>query len=134
MENITFNQEQQEQIKQNALAIERYIVENVVPRLAGGVRLEFGGTHHCPRTGATTPMYVLVIKPELYNFCAGWNKYQKAHVGLEKMFGPAIILEERCCTDDLYALLQNWPSLKARLEQIIANQDAANVFINNFKV
>ena len=63
MENITFNQEQQEQIKQHALAIESYIVENVVPRLAGGVRLEFGGTYHCPRTGATTPMHVLVIKP-----------------------------------------------------------------------
>ena len=133
MENITFNQEQQEQIKQNALAIERYILENVVPRLAGDVRLEFGGTHYCPRTGTPTPMYVLVVKPESYNFCAGWNKYQKAHVGLERAFGPAMILEERL-TDDLYALLQNWPSLKARLEQIIANQDAANAFINNFQI
>ena len=62
MENITFNQEQKEQIKQKALTIERYIVENVVPRLAGDVRLEFGGVHHCPRTGTPTPMYVLVIK------------------------------------------------------------------------
>ena len=42
MKNITFNQEQKEQIKQNALEIKRYIVENVVPRLAGDVRLEFG--------------------------------------------------------------------------------------------
>ena len=133
MENITFNQEQQEQIKQNALAIEHYIVENVVPRLAGGVRLEFGGTHHCPRTGATTPMYVLVIKPELYNFCSGWNKYQKAHVGLVYGFGPAMVLEERQ-TDALYALLQNWSSLKTKIEQVIAKQDAANAFINNFEI
>lgn len=44
MENITFTTEQKEQIKQNALAIERYIVENVVPRLTGDVCLGFGGT------------------------------------------------------------------------------------------
>lgn len=133
MENITFTTEQKEQIKQNALAIERYIVENVVPRLAGDVRLEFGGTYHCPRTGTPTPMYVLVIKPELYDFCSGWNKYQKAHVGLEKGFGPAVIFEERYA-GDLYVLLQNWSSLKTKIEQIIANQGAANAFINNFEV
>ena len=133
MDNITFTTEQKEQIKQNALAIERYIVENVVPRLAGDVRLEFGGTHQCPRTGAVTPMYVLVIKPELYDFCSGWNKYQKAHVGLEKGFGPAVIFEERYA-GDLYVLLQNWSSLKTKIEQTIANQGAANAFINNFEV
>ena len=133
MENITFTTEQKEQIKQNALAIERYIVENVVPRLAGDVRLEFGGTHQCPRTGAVTPMYVLVIKKEPYYFCAGWNKTQEAHVGLVYGFGPAMILEERQ-TDALYALLQNWSSLKVKLERAIRDQDAANAFINNFTV
>ena len=133
MENITFTTEQKEQIKQNALAIEHYIVENVVPRLAGDVRLEFGGTHQCPRTGAVTPMYVLVVKKEPYHFCAGWNKTQEAHVGLVYGFGPAMVLEERQ-TDALYALLQNWSSLKAKLEQIITDQDAANAFINNFEV
>lgn len=133
MENITFTKEQKEQIKQNALAIERYITENVVPRLAGDVRLEFGGTHYCPRTGTATPMYVLVVKKEPYDFCSGWHQTQKAFVGLERAFGPAMILEERL-TDDLYVLLQNWPSLKVQLEQIITNQSAANAFINNFKV
>ena len=133
MENITFTKEQKEQIKQNALAIERYIVESIVPRLAGDVRLEFGGTHHCPRTGTPTSMYVLVIKKEPYHFCAGWNKTQEAHVGLVYGFGPAMVLEERQ-TDALYALLQNWSSLKAKLEQIITDQDAANAFINNFEV
>ena len=133
MENITFTTEQKEQIKQNALAIEHYIVENVVPRLAGDVRLEFGGTHQCPRTGAVTPMYVLVIKKEPYYFCAGWNKTQEAHVGLVYGFGPAMILEERQ-TDALYALLQNWSSLKVKLERAIRDQDAANAFINNIEV
>ena len=133
MENITFTKEQKEQIKQNALAIERYIVENVVPRLAGDVRLEFGGTHQCPRTGATTPMYVLVVKKEPYHFCAGWNKTQEANVGLVYGFGPAMILEERQ-TDALYALLQNWSLLKVKLERVIREQDAANAFINNFEI
>ena len=133
MENITFTEEQKEQIKQNALMIERYIVENVVPRLAGDVRLEFGGVHHCPTTGTPTPMYVLVIKKEPDSFCAGWNKTQKAHVGLVYGFGPAMVLEE-CQTDTLYALLQNWSSLKTKIEQIIAKQDATNAFINNFEV
>ena len=133
MENITFTKEQKEQIKQNALAIERYIVENIVPRLAGDVRLEFGGTHQCPRTGAVTPMYVLVIKKELYYFCAGWNKTQEAHVGLVYGFGPAMVLEERQ-TDALYALLQNWSLLKVKLERVIREQDVANAFINNFEV
>ena len=133
MENITFTTEQKESIKQNALAIEHYIVENVVPRLAGDVRLEFGGIHHCPRTGTPTPMYVLVVKKEPDSFCAGWNKTQEAHVGLVYGFGPAIILAERQ-TDALYALLQNWSSLKTKIEQIIAKQDATNAFINNFEI
>lgn len=51
MNNITFTQEQKEQIKQNALAIERYIVDNIVPRISSDIRLEFGGVHYCPRTG-----------------------------------------------------------------------------------
>ncbi len=133
MENITFTKEQKEQIKQNALAIERYIVKNVVPRLAGDVCLGFGGTHYDPKTGTPTPMYVLVIKPELSSFCAGWNKQKEAHVGLARAFGPAMVLEERLA-DDLYALLQNWPSLKVNLERIIRDQNAANAFINNFEV
>lgn len=133
MENITFNQEQKEQIKSNALAIEHYIVESIVPRLAGDVRLEFGGVHYCPRTGTPTPMYVLVVKKEPDSFCAGWNETQKAHVGLVYGFGPAMVLEERQ-TDALYALLQNWSSLKAKLERAIREQDAANAFINNFEV
>ena len=133
MENITFTTEQKEQIKQNALTIEHYIVEKVVPRLAGDVRLEFGGTHHCPRTGTPTPMYVLVIKKEPYYFCAGSNKTQEAHVGLVYGFGPAMILAERH-TDALYALIQNWSSLKVKLERAIRDQDAANAFINNFEV
>ena len=133
MENITFTTEQKEQIKQNALAIERYITENVVPRLAGDVRLEFGGIHHCPRTGTPTPMYVLVVKKESDYFCAGWNKTQTAYVGLVYKLGPAMILEDRQ-TDVLYALLQNWSSLKVELERAIKEQDAANAFINNFEV
>ena len=133
MENITFTTEQKEQIKKNALAIERYITENVVPRLAGDMRLEFGGIHHCPRTGTPTPMYVLVVKKNLYPFCAGWNKTQRACVGLVYKFGSAMILEERQ-TDVLYALLQNWSSLKAELERTIKEQDSANAFINNFEV
>lgn len=133
MENITFTTEQKEQIKQNALAIERYIVENVVPRLTGDVCLGFGGTHHDPRTGTPIPMYVLVIKPGLSSFCAGWNERKEAHVGLARAFSPAIVLEERLA-DDLYALLQNWSSLKATLEQITAKQDVVNTFINNFEV
>ena len=133
MENITFNKEQQEQIKSNALAIERYIVESIVPRLAGDVRLEFGGTHQCPRTGAVTPMHVLVIKKELYPFCAGWNETQEAFVALETRFGRGCVLTT-CYIDDLYDLLQNWSSLKTKIEQIIAKQDAANAFINNFEI
>ena len=133
MENITFTTEQKEQIKQNARAIERYIVENVVPRLSSDVRLEFGGIHHCPRTGTPTPMHVLVIKKELYPFCVGWTETQEAFVALETKFGRGCVLTA-CYINDLFDLLQNWSSLKAEIEQIIAKQDATNAFINNFEV
>ena len=133
MENITFNQEQKEQIKQNALMIERYIIENVIPRISSDIRLEFGGIHYCPRTGTPTPMHVLVIKKEPYPFCAGWNETQEAFVALETKFGRGCVLTT-CYIDDLYDLLQNWSSLKTKIEQIIANQDAANAFINNFQI
>lgn len=133
MENITFTTEQKEQIKRNTLAIERYIVENVVPRLSGDVRLGFGGIHNCPRTGVPTPMHVLVIKKDLYPFCVGWTETQEAFVALETKFGRGCVLTA-CYINDLFDLLQNWSSLKAEIEQIIAKQDATNAFINNFEV
>ena len=133
MENITFTTEQKERIKQNVLAIEHYIVENVVPRLAGDIRLDFGGIHHCPRTGTPTPMHVLVIKKDIYPFCVGWNETQEAFVALETRFGRGYILTD-CYIDDLYDLLQNWSSLKVELERAVKEQDAANAFINNFEV
>ena len=64
MNDLTFTAEQKEQLKNNVRAIERYIEENVVPYITGDVRLEFGGIHHCPRTGTPTAMYTLCVSPE----------------------------------------------------------------------
>lgn len=133
MGNITFTTEQKERIKQNVLAIEHYIVENVVPRLTSDIRIEFGGIHHCPRTGTPTPMHVLVIKKDIYPFCAGWNETQEAFVALETKFGRGCVLTT-CYINDLYDLLQNWSLLKVELERAVKEQDAANAFINNFEV
>ena len=133
MDNVTFTQEQKQQLKQNVLAIEHYIEENVVPYLTGDVRIEFGGTHHCPRTGSPTAMYTLCVSPEKKSRYAGWNVYKNAYVGLECKFGPAFILEERLPSDQ-YALLKNWQSLKQQLEQVIDKQRAVGAFIENFKV
>lgn len=80
MDNLTFTAEQKEQLKTNVLAIERYIEENVVPYITGDVRLEFGGIHHCPRTGTPTAMYTLCVSPEKKSRYAGWNVYKNAEV------------------------------------------------------
>ena len=133
MDNITFTAEQKQQLKTNVLAIEQYIEQNVVPYLTGDVRIEFGGTHHCPRTGSPTAMYTLCISPEKKSRYAGWNVYKNAYVGLECKFGPAFILEERLPSDQ-YALLKNWQSLKQQLEQVIDKQRTVGAFIENFKV
>ena len=133
MDNLTFTTEQKEQLKTNVRAIERYIEENVVPYITGDVRLEFGGTHHCPRTGTPTAMYTLCVSPEKKSRYAGWNVYKNAYVGLECKFGPAFILEERLPSDQ-YALLKNWQSLKQQLEQVVDKQRSDAAFIANFKV
>ena len=133
MDNLTFTTEQKEQLKQNVLAIEHYIEQNVVPYLTGDVRIEFGGTYHCPRTGSPTAMYTLCVSPEKKSRYAGWNVYKNAYVGLECKFGPAFILEERLPSDQ-YALLKNWQSLKQRLEQVVDKQRTDATFIANFKV
>lgn len=95
MENITFTTEQKEQIKQNALAIERYIVENIAPRLTGPIRLEFGGIHYSPQTGNTTSAHTIVVSNKIKSFYSGWNEKQEAYVGLETRFGPAYVLSTR---------------------------------------
>ena len=133
MDNITFTNEQKEQIKTNVLAIERYIEENIVPYITGNVRLEFGGTYHDPQRGTPTAMYTLCVPPEKPRRYAGWNAYKDAYVGLERMFGPAFILEERLPSDQ-YELLRNWQSLKQQLEQVIDKQRSTVAFITNFKV
>ena len=133
MNDLTFTTEQKEQLKQNVLAIEHYIEQNVVPYLTGDVRIEFGGTHHCPRTGSPTAMYTLCVSPEKKSRYAGWNFYKNAYVGLECKFGPAFILEERLPSDQ-YALLKNWQSLKQQLEQVVDKQRTVGAFIENFKV
>lgn len=133
MDNVTFTTEQKQQLKTNVLAIEQYIEQNVVPYLTGDVRIEFGGTHHCPRTGSPTAMYTLCVSPEKKSRYAGWNVYKNAYVGLECKFGPAFILEERLPSDQ-YALLKNWQSIKQQLEQAVDKQRAVGAFIENFKV
>ena len=133
MDNLTFTTEQKEQLKTNVLAIERYIEENVVPYITGDVRLEFGGTHHCPRTGTPTAMYTLCVSPEKKSRYAGWNVFKNAYVGLECKFGSAFILGETYSSEQ-YALLKNWQSLKQRLEQVIDKQRSDAAFIANFKV
>ena len=133
MNNVTFTKEQKQQLKTNVLAIEQYIEQNVVPYLTGDVRIEFGGTHHCPRTGTPTAMYTLCVSPEKKSRYAGWNVYKNAYVGLECKFGPAFILEERLPSDQ-YALLKNWQSLKQQLEQVVDKQRTVGAFIENFKV
>ena len=133
MDNVTFTTEQKQQLKTNVLAIEQYIEQNVVPYLTGDVHIEFGGTHHDPRTGTPTAMYTLCVSPEKKSRYAGWNVYKNAYVGLECKFGPAFILEERLPSDQ-YALLKNWQSLKQQLEQVVDKQRAVGAFIENFKV
>ena len=133
MDNLTFKQEQKQQLKTNVLAIEQYIEQNVVPYLTGDVRIEFGGTHHCPRTGTPTAMYKLCVSKDKERRSAGWNVYKDAYVGLECKFGPAVILEE-IYPSDQYELLRNWQSLKQQLEQAVDKQRAVGAFIENFKV
>ena len=133
MDNITFTTEQKEQLKTNVRAIERYIEENIVPYITGDVRLEFGGIHHCPRTGTPTAMYTLCVSPEKKSRYAGWNVYKNAYVGLECKFGPAVILEETFSSEQ-YALLKNWQSLKQQLKNVIDQQRADAEFIANFKI
>ena len=133
MDNLTFTQEQKQQLKTNLLAIEQYIEQNVVPYLTGDVRIEFGGTHHDPRTGTPTAMYTLCVSKDKVRRCAGWNVYKHAYVGLECKFGPAVILEE-IYPSDQYELLRNWQSLKQQLEQAVDKQRAVGAFIENFKV
>ena len=133
MNNVTFTQEQKQQLKTNVLAIEQYIEQNVVPYLTGDVRIEFGGTHHDPRTGTPTAMYTLCVSKDKKARLAGWNVYKDAYVGLECKFGPAVILEERYPSEQ-YDLLRNWQSLKQQLEQAVDKQRAVGAFIENFKV
>ena len=131
MENLTL--EQKEQLKTNVRAIERYIEENVVPYITRDVRLEFGGIHHCPRTGTPTAMYTLCVSPEKKSRYAGWNVCKNAYVGPECKFGPAVILEETFSSEQ-YALLKNWQSLKQQLKNVIDKQRTDAEFIANFKV
>ncbi len=133
MEHIIFTTEQKEQIRQNALAIERYIVKNVVPRLTDSIRLEFGGIHYGPQIRNTTLVHTLVVLNKTKGFYSEWNKKRKAYVGLETGFGPAYVLSS-CYIYDLYDLLQNWQILKTKLEQAIENQNTINTFITNFEV
>lgn len=133
MNNVTFTKEQKEQLKQNVLAIEHYIEENIVPYITSNIYLEFGGDYIDRQTGARTAMYTLCVSPEKKSRYAGWNVYKNAYVGLECKFGPAFILEERLPSDQ-YALLKNWQSLKQQLEQVVDKQRTVGAFIENFKV
>ena len=133
MDNLTFTNEQKEQLKTNVIAIERYIEENVVPYIKGTISLEFGGEHRDFRTGTPTSEYTLLVSNERQRRYAGWNIYKDAYVGLARMFGPAFILEERLPSDQ-YALLKNWKSLKQRLEEVVDKQRSDAAFIANFKV
>ena len=133
MNNVTFTKEQKQQLKTNVLAIEQYIEQTVVPYLTGDVRIEFGGTHHDPRTGTPTAMYTLCVSKDKREYLSGWSVYKHSNVGLECKFGPAFVLEERYPSEQ-YDLLRNWQYLKQQLEQIVDKQRTIGAFIENFKV
>lgn len=133
MNNVTFTTEQKEQLKQNVLAIEHYIEENIVPYITSDIYLEFGGDYIDRQTGARTSMYTLCVSPEKKTRCVGWNEYKEAHVGLERGFGRAFILEARLPIDQ-YELVRAWCALKHKLVNAVDAQHAMDGLIRNFKI
>lgn len=133
MNNVTFTQNQKEQLRQKMLEIEHYIEVNIVPHITSDVYIEFGDDYIDRQTGACTSMYTLCVSPEKKTRYVGWNEYKEAHVGLERGFGHAFILEARLPIDQ-YELLRAWPVVVHKLANAVDAQLAMDGLIRNFKI
>lgn len=133
MNNITFTQEQKEQIAQHIEEIKTFILENIVSNLKGNIRIDFGGEYRDPESGQTTAAYSLIIYKDTQPICSGWNAETDGNVCMCGGFGRYIEISSSHI-DRKYALLKNWQYVKARIFEAMANQKTEDAFISNFKI
>jgi hypothetical protein len=131
--NMTFTDEQREQLIRNKQAIMDYIEREIFPFIDQEIRVEFGGTHTSIYTWNKTSNYKFIVAPKNKTL-TDYNSRKNYHIGILERFGAWENLEDKKSPYILLPLIDYWQDIKRELLFQKEQQARQRDRISNFEV
>ena len=133
--NMTFTDEQREQLIKNKQAIMDYIEREILPFIDQEIRVEFGGTHTSIYNWNKTSNYKFIVAPKNKPLTDYNSKERKNyHIGILERFGTWENLEDKNSPYILLPLIDYWKDIKFSLHAHKQMQEEQRDRISNFEV
>jgi hypothetical protein len=131
--NMTFTDNQIEQLIRNKQAIMDYIEREILPFIDQEIRVEFGGTHTSIYNWNKTSNYKFIVAPKNKPLM-DYNSRKNYHIGILERFGTWGNLEDKKSPYILLPLIDYWQNIKFSLHAQKQMQAEQRDRINNFEV
>lgn len=131
-ESLKFTNEEEVKLIKNRDEIVSWIMSNIIPCILPNdlISIDFGNDYRCPRSEEYVKSYHLDV-------CGGKSiesSHNGQHVLMAEKFGNFIPLSEVDDYRTIYALIDNWNSIKNQLLASIGMRSEVHNKINNFEV
>lgn len=131
--NMTFTDEQREQLIKNKQAIMDYIEREILPFIDQEIRVEFGGMHTSVYNWNKTSNYNFIVAPKNKPL-TDYNSRKNYHIGILERFGTWENLEDKKSPYILLPLIDYWQDIKRELVFQKEQQARQRDRIKNFEV
>ena len=144
---LNFTEQEKELIIANAMKIQNYLENEVVPKITQRIIIGFGGTHQNPRGYESIDKYRLFIAPkdkplEVYTgFGLENNDKEQMTIGMtecfshiEPMRGQLYDGKYIVSYESRYQLIQNWSTIKNKILAEVEKQQREQNILNNFEI
>lgn len=133
---MRFTENDKKRLLENRDAICAWIMENIVPAIDDdeSVRVDYGGTYRCPRSGTPTEMYHFVVYGKKNHFYFMGDK-GTGYIGYGEKFGGCHEPFEKAYSPyDIYPVVDNWKMIKQVLLSTVEERKRAKKSIYSFEV
>lgn len=144
---LNFTEQEKELIIANAMKIQNYLENEVVPKITQRIIIGFGGIHQNPRGYESVDKYRLFIAPTTnklslhVNFDSYNTNEEKGTVGMTECFsyiepiqGQLYNGERQVRYEGIYQLIQNWSTIKNKILAEVEKQQREQNILNNFEI
>lgn len=134
-EDMVFTDNDKARLKENRDAICKWIMDNVVPNIEDEdvLKIDFGGTYRCPRTGTPIEKYHFRVYGEPNHFYF-MEDLGRGNIGYAQKFGGYQPFEKAYSPYEIYPIIDNWKMIKMKLINQIEEHKKAKGNIYAFEV